>query len=252
MIPKKIHYCWLSEDALPHKIKRCIDSWHKYLPDYEIILWDFNRFPKGSSKWVDEAFSMKKFAFAADYIRAYALYNEGGIYLDSDVEVIKSFNPLLELPYFLGTESEGPIEAAAMGASKGHPLFEMLLNYYDHKSFRQTNGMIEDTPMPNIINSLIETNFTKNHIDSINQFIFDEKIINIFTSDYFSPKSYVDETLHLTQNTFCIHHFAGSWLPLSTRIKIKREFVIRKLQSSFGNQTISNFKKLYHFLTNNK
>ena len=95
MIPKIIHLCWFSNDAYPKVISKCLATWDKYLKGYEIMLWNFDRFPKGKSKWVDEAFENKKYAFAADYIRAYALYNYGGIYLDSDVEVLKNLKPLL-------------------------------------------------------------------------------------------------------------------------------------------------------------
>ena len=120
MIPKIIHLCWLSGDPYPKKIQYCIDSWKKYLPDYEIMLWDTKRFDVNSLLWTKQAFEAGKYAFAADYIRLYAVYNYGGIYFDSDVEVIKSFDELLNLPYFVGAEA-GPegVELAAFGAEKG-------------------------------------------------------------------------------------------------------------------------------------
>ena len=93
MIPKRIHLCWLSGDPYPAKIGKCLASWKKHLPDYEVVLWDTKRFDLESSPWVKQAFEAKKYAFAADYIRFYALYNYGGIYLDSDVEVLRSFDP---------------------------------------------------------------------------------------------------------------------------------------------------------------
>lgn len=99
MIPKIIHLCWLSGDPYPPKIQKCLESWKKFLPEYEVMLWDGNRFDLNSSSWVAQAFA-KKYAFAADYIRMYALYHYGGIYLDSDVEVLKSFDELLTLPLF--------------------------------------------------------------------------------------------------------------------------------------------------------
>ena len=112
MIPKVIHFCWLSGDKYPSKIRYCINSWKEKLPDYEIRLWDLSRFDIDSSVWCKEAFEMKKYAFAADYIRCYALYKEGGIYLDSDVELLRSFDDLLHLPYFIGEEQGGNIEPA--------------------------------------------------------------------------------------------------------------------------------------------
>ena len=106
MIPKIIHFCWLSDDPYPQEIQRCLDSWKEILPDYEIWKWDRKRFDINSVPWTKEAFESKKYAFAADYIRLYALYNYGGIYLDSDVLMYKSFNPLLNLPYFIGSGAE--------------------------------------------------------------------------------------------------------------------------------------------------
>ena len=133
MIPKIIHLCWLSGDPYPAKIAKCLDTWKKHLPDYEVMLWDTNRFDLNSSIWVRQAFEKKKYAFAADYIRFYALYHYGGIYLDSDVEVLKSFDDLLDLPYFMGAEKAHTPEAAIIGAEKVCLLIE------DHE-LRKTMG----------------------------------------------------------------------------------------------------------------
>ena len=119
MIPKIIHYCWLSNNPYPEEIVNCINSWKKYLPDYQLMLWNFDRFDIDSSIWVKQAYETKKYAFASDYLRLYALYNYGGIYLDVDVEVINSFDNLLDLPYFIGEENTiYAIEAATIGAEK--------------------------------------------------------------------------------------------------------------------------------------
>ena len=104
MIPKIIHYCWLSGEPYPEKIRKCIASWKEILPDYTIKLWDMNSFDVNSIDFVREAVSVRKWAFAADYIRLYALYTEGGIYLDSDVLVRKSFNPFLDNDLFSAVE----------------------------------------------------------------------------------------------------------------------------------------------------
>ena len=105
MIPKIIHYCWLSNDPIPEDLSRYMKTWKQKLPDYEFMLWDFNRFDKNNSQWVKEAFEHKKYAFAADYIRLYALYHYGGIYLDMDVEVLKTFTPFLSLRTMIGFEN---------------------------------------------------------------------------------------------------------------------------------------------------
>ena len=120
MIPKKIHLCWLSGEKFPPFIEYCISTWKKVLPDYEIILWDTARFDIDSVPWVREAYESRKYAFAADYIRYYALYTEGGIYLDSDVEVLKSFDNLLSYRSFIGFEaSTRHFEAAVGGVEAG-------------------------------------------------------------------------------------------------------------------------------------
>src|SRR5574344_2105661 len=151
MIPKIIHLCWLSGDKYPTKIAKCIASWTKHLPDYEIMLWDTKRFDLNSSNWVKQAFEAKKYAFAADYIWFYALYHYGGIYLDSDVEVLKSFNPLLDLPYFVGAEKAGTPEAAIMGAEKGLPWIRKCLDYYNDRNFIKDDGSYDIRKLPEIM-----------------------------------------------------------------------------------------------------
>ena len=104
MIPKIIHYCWLRNEPFPDDVQAYMATWKKHLPDYEFKLWNFSCFDIESSRWVKEAYMYRRYAIAADYIRIYALYNYGEIYLDTDVEVLKSYNDLLELPYFIGRE----------------------------------------------------------------------------------------------------------------------------------------------------
>ena len=130
MIPKIIHYCWLSNDPIPEKLQEYMQSWKEKLPDYEFKLWNFDCFDINSSQWVKEAFEAKKYAFAADYIRLYAVYNYGGIYMDMDVEGIKSFNPLLNNDYLLGYENQIGIEAGIFGASPKADCVILILDYY--------------------------------------------------------------------------------------------------------------------------
>ena len=104
MIPKIIHYCWLSTDPVPQKLLDCMETWKKVLPDYQWVKWDLSRFDINSTVWTREAFQKKKYAFAADYIRLYAIYTMGGIYLDMDVEVVKSFDDFLDNDFFTFSE----------------------------------------------------------------------------------------------------------------------------------------------------
>ncbi len=213
MIPKIIHYCWLSKDPFPESINKCMESWKKKLPDYELMLWNFDRFPRGKSKWVDQAFEAHKYAFAADYIRLYALYNYGGIYLDSDVEVLKSFNNLLHLPYFLGQENTpSGIEAATIGCEKGNPLIKDMLDSYEEKVFLNSDGTYNTLPLPFIFRKCIEARYEYHCINDESQFDSNPNVVNVFPIDWFSPKHWMTKELNVTNNTFSIHHFAGSWL----------------------------------------
>lgn len=221
MIPKIIHYCWLSNDPIPTDLQGYMESWKKFLPDYEFLLWDFNRFDIDSSIWVKEAFGAKKYAFAADYIRCYALYNYGGIYLDMDVEVLKSFNDLLHLPYFLCQEQGAPIEAAIMGAEKHNSFFEEMVKYYEGKHFIQEDGGFDTLTLPRVMEKVIQLNFEINKIASVALYAHSPNQINILPSDYFSPKSYKTGKIHVTKNSYTIHHFAGSWVPFNERLEHK-------------------------------
>lgn len=219
MIPKKIHYCWLSNDPFPDKIKKCIDSWRRMLPDYEIIKWDLNKFPLESHIWVKQAYECKKYAFAADYLRLYALSTEGGIYLDSDVEVLKPFDDLLELPYFICKESSPQgIEAATMGAEKGCEWVRKCLEYYEGKTFVNKDGSFNTKVLPSIIMSQILSSFEIVEVNNINQIKPNSHTIYILSSDYFSPKNYVTKKIRVTNNTYSIHHFAGTWQPVWKKI----------------------------------
>lgn len=233
MIPRKIHYCWLSQDPFPASIQRCIDSWHRVLPDYELVLWNFDRFPRGKSQWVDQAFDHHRYAFAADYIRAYALYHEGGIYLDSDVEVLRPFDDLLGLPYFMGKEStEAGIEAATMGFHAHHPLMKALLDYYDQRPFVKADGSFDEHPMPFLFRMCIASMFRYHEIASPSEFNPSPEVINILPVDYFSPKDWRSLQVNATPRTYSIHHFAASW---------KKEHLTRqaKLRSWCRQQSIA-------------
>lgn len=226
MIPKIIHYCWLSGDAYPEDIVLCIKSWKEKLPDYEIVLWDTNRFDINQSVWVKEAYENKKYAFAADYIRIYALYNYGGIYLDSDVEVLKSFDNLLHLPYFIGKENTpSGIEAATMGFEKGNPLLKLMLDYYESRHFEIGIGKFATKPLPFIIRECIDTNFKYISIKNVNEFDISKKHISVLPVDYFSPKSWNTGEIHTTENTYSIHHFSGSW--------VKHKSIVERFRSIF-------------------
>ena len=215
MIPKIIHLCWLSGDPYPPKIRYCIDSWKKYLPDYEIMLWDTNRFDINSIPWTRQAFEKKKYAFAADYIRLYAVYNFGGIYLDSDVEVIKSFDDLLSLPYFVGNEAyPSSIELSAFGAEKGLAWVKDAMDYYKDRHFIREDGEREMTALPYVMTPLLSSKYDVVQIDDLSGFDPDPSRICVLPVEWFNAHPWDDvggRKYTVTENTRCIHHFANTW-----------------------------------------
>lgn len=222
MIPKKIHFCWLSNDPFPEKIKRCIDSWKENLPDYEIVRWDLHRFPLDKNIWVKQAFETKKYAFAADYIRLYALATEGGIYLDSDVEVLKSFDDLLDLPYFICKEnSPQGIEAATIGAEAGCEWIVKCLDYYKDKNFINNKGIQDIRVLPAILKEVISNSYNLVEVQSPLQVHKDMNCVYMLPSDYFSPKNYVSKRIKITKNTYSIHHFASNWQPKWKKVLLR-------------------------------
>ncbi len=217
MIPKLIHLCWLSGDPYPEKIRFCIDSWKKHMPDYEIMLWDTKRFDVNSTPWTKQAFEAKKYAFAADYIRLYAIYNYGGIYFDSDVEVIQSFDKFLHLPYFAGIEA-GPdgVELAAFGAEKGSGWVKYLMDYYEERNFIKENGEMDQVVMPVVMGNLLRREYYWTLIKSLEEFDPDPKRFCLFPVDWFCahPLDLQGRPQYkITKHTHSIHHFANSWTP---------------------------------------
>tara|TARA_R110002033_G_scaffold71103_2_gene122661 strand:- start:122 stop:901 length:780 start_codon:yes stop_codon:yes gene_type:complete len=246
MIPKIIHYCWLSDDEFPSLIKSCIETWKKILPEYEFILWDTNRFPLEDNIWVKQAFEAKKYAFAADYIRLYAVHNYGGIYLDTDIEVVKSFNPLLHLPYFIGSEGEGIIEAGVFGSEKGCDWINDCLSYYDGKSFIKSDGGYDTLTLPRIMMKKIQERYIIEELtDSVTKnYLYSPSVDNLFMfpKDFFCAKNHGTGIIEKTDNTFCIHHFAMSWIPKKTTFLPN---IKRKLIHVFGVRTIYNIIKIF-------
>ena len=228
MIPKIIHYCWLSNDPIPDDLKKCMDSWKEKLPDYEVMLWNFDRFPKTKFQWVSDAFDNKKYAFAADYIRLNALYNYGGIYLDMDVEVLKCFDPLLELHTFVCWQKEmSGLEVAAFGSEKHAEWLKDCLSYYKNRPFIKNDGSFDTKVLPTIVEDEL-----RNHgYDLVNcsslteaKMIENTHKIPVFPCEYFSPKSYKTGKIEVTDNSYSIHHFAGSWLEVPKYEEIETKF----------------------------
>jgi mannosyltransferase OCH1-like enzyme len=239
MIPKIIHLCWLSGDPYPPKIAKCLESWKKYLSDYEVMLWDTNQFDLSSSIWVRQAFEKKKYAFAADYIRFYALYHHGGIYLDSDVEVLKSFDDLLDLPYFMGAEKAQTPEAAIIGAEKGCDWIKACLDYYQNRPFIKENGSLDILTVPDIMIKQIELIKPIRVLsldDSLNIRKLDmQKEVLEFNDAFFSPKVFDSREVEITPYTYAIHHYQNSWFSPKAKAYYRTRALLVKI---FGQKIV--------------
>ncbi len=207
MIPKVIHYCWFGGKPLDAMGEKCLASWKRYCPDYEIIEWNEKNFDIRVWPYAQEAYEAKKWAFVSDVARLYALVNYGGIYMDTDVELLKPLDELLELKAFSGFEGGCRILTGLMASEKAHPLFAELLDEYQTAHFLKDDGSFDmTTNVVRITNACMPYGLQLNNtLQTVNGF-------TLFPKEYFCPKNHHDFKLNLTENSYCIHHFDGSWL----------------------------------------
>lgn len=207
-IPKIIHYCWFGRGEKNQKIKEYMESWKKYLPDYEVIEWNEDNFDINCNQYVKEAYENRKWAFVTDYVRLYVLYHYGGIYMDTDVEVLKPLDVFLENQAFSGFEDEIHISTGIIGSVKGHNWIKFLLDDYKKRHFIKPNGEFDYTTNVVRITTLSKKFF--NFDPQKNYQILKDDVV-IYPKDYFCPKSCKNFEINLTKNTYTIHHFNGSW-----------------------------------------
>lgn len=232
MIPKTIHYIWFGGKPLTPLANKCVASWEKYCPDYRIVRWDESNFNVNMNRYCREAYEAKKWAFASDYARLWLLVNEGGFYLDTDVELLRPLDRFLDLQAFSGFEADNKVAAGIMGSCRRHPIFMELLKGYDARSFVDSNGQFDITTIVEVITKLCSDlgAVLDNTEQTINGF-------SLFPSDYFYPKSWNSKELHMTENTYAIHHYRGSWITPQQRFHSKLEAIL-------GKDTMSSIKQL--------
>ena len=207
MIPIILHYCWFGGKPLEEDSARNLETWMKNNPGYEVMLWNEDNFNVNSSVYTRQAYEAHNFAFVSDVARLKALTAFGGIYMDTDVECVKSFNDLLCLDAFLGFEGTKFIATSTMGCTAHHPLFEEFLNLYENLPLKKPDGSIDsDTTVLRLTRLLLDKGLERN---GKMQRVAD---VDIFPCDYFSPYDYVDGRLRKTENTYTIHWYSQSWL----------------------------------------
>lgn len=235
-IPKIIHYCWFGEKAMPAKCKRVIETWKKHLPDYEIRLWDESTFDVSKSEYTKAAYDAGKYAFVSDYARLYALKEYGGIYLDADVEVVRSFDDLLpEYDAVFGFEAEGRVMSAFIAAKAHHPIIHEFLEAYEHETF---------DPAKLVPNTVILTDILKNRgliINNTSQVLAENTAV--FSLDYFQTYDFSKAKLCITENTYTIHKCFGSWCSLKDRVIFKSKYILGKLLPEKGYYILKQIKK---------
>lgn len=220
MIPKIIHYCWFGRGELPELAKKCIESWKRNLPEYIIKEWNEDNFDLDVYPYAREAYDNKKFAFVTDVVRLYALYTEGGIYMDTDVEVLKPLDSFLHHEAFSGYENATMVPTGIMASVKGGNWAKENLDYYNDKHFIQPDGSLNMTTNVTIItNNMIPLGLRQDN--SYQEF---PGLVAFYPKDYFCPKSQDDGRIYITENTVTIHHYAQSWE--STTHRVLRKIII--------------------------
>lgn len=237
MIPRRIHYCWFGKGEKPKLAKKCIESWKKYCPDYEIIEWNESNFDINLNAYTKMCYEQKKWAFLSDYVRLWVVEKFGGFYFDTDVELIRPLESICFLDAFIGFESNEYVASGlGFGADAHHPLIKNMLNEYSEVFM---NGIKQDfvgCPILNtnaLVKRGLSLNGTKQIIDGA----------TIFPMDYLNPYDDATGQLKITENTISIHWYAKS--ALSNKVKIRSK-ITRPFHRIFGKNCFEWIKKILH------
>lgn len=244
MIPKVIHYCWFGKNPLPKSARKCINSWKRFFPDYEIKEWNEDNFDISIIPYVKEAYEMRKFAFVSDYARFWILYNYGGIYFDTDVEVVKSLKEIVSRGAFMGAEKNGsitgllPVVAPGLGigCEAGISIFKVILDNYSNEHFINSDGSLNLKTVVNYTSAIL-AEFGMKATSDIQQV----EGIWIYPQDYFCPYDYLTKEMKHTSNTVAIHWYDGSWISPSQKL-------YRWVKVHLGTKVAVVCSKLYHWV----
>lgn len=207
-IPKTINYCWFGGKPLPEEVKKCIESWKKYCPDYEIVEWNEKNYDIYKNFYTETAYKNKQWAFLTDYVRLDVIYSKGGVYLDTDVELLKPLDPLLNNTCYVGMEQPGLVNTGlGFGAIQNHPFVLANKKYYENKqNFLDKNGKFKKIICVKITTGLLK----ERGLEGKNQIQKVEDVV-VYPVDYFCPKKMGTNKVTITENTVSIHHYDASW-----------------------------------------
>lgn len=225
MIPKVIHYCWFGGAPLPEEYKKYIETWKKFCPDYKIIQWDESNYDVHKNKYMEQAYDLKKWGFVPDYARFDIIYQHGGIYLDTDVEVLKSFDLLLNNRAYMGFEGGNWVNGGiGFGAEAGNLVIKGLRDMYDELSFVDEKGELNLTPSPYYITDfLVEHGLKRNNQEQL----IDDSLC-VYPIEYFAAKDYETGKIVISENTFSIHQYSASWFSPKQKLILKLKKVMGK------------------------
>lgn len=255
MIPKVIHYCWFGKQQKSELIKSCIESWRRYCPEYKFMEWSEVNFDFNINNYVKDAYTLKKWAFVSDYVRLYALHNFGGIYLDTDVEILKSFDDLLELRAFTCFQKMSmTLSTSIIGSQKENSIIKEFLDYYENRSLYDTSGKVDLTPNPYPFTAICKKYGLqlKDKKQILNE-------ITIFPHDYFCPYNPSNGQLEITNNTYAIHYFNATWMSDKQKRRRKKKQDVTKRFGKYAGLTMyallllkeegikELYKEFYHF-----
>ena len=231
MIPKVVHYCWFGGNQLPDDAKKCIESWRKFFPEYEIKEWNERNFDVNCCDYVKEAYAAKKWAFVSDYARFWILYHEGGLYFDTDVEVIKDMSDIIAKGAFMGCETDNK-------CAPGLGLYKEILDYYEKIHF-----FIEGNTTETVVTHT--SKILKSHGWVGNGEIEQIEGVTIYPPEYFCPMDYKTGKLDITPNTRSIHWYTASWQSSYSKAKTKLQ---QLLGPSLTSEIIDLKKKFKSFI----
>ena len=230
-IPKIIHYCWVGGNPKPKSVLYCIESWKKYCPDYEIKEWNESNYDFSKNQYMKQAYEAKKWGFVPDYARLDIIYQHGGIYLDTDVEIVRSFDDLLDYDAFMGFENTGNGEdfvncGHGFGAMPFHPIIKKARDLYEDVLFIKDNGEYNLIPSPYYTTQTLRQYGIKQ--ENKEQKL---KSLIVFKSDVLCPKNFRTGKIRVTENTHSIHHFTASWLDDKNKAELEKR---QKLENKYG------------------
>lgn len=243
MIPKIIHYCWFGRGQKSELILKCIESWKKYCPDYEIIEWNEDNLDVNATLYTKQAYENKKWAFVSDYARLYALYTMGGIYFDTDVEVLKPMDEFLNEDSFTGFEVKDSPITAVMGAHSKNPIIKSLLDYYDTAEFVKEDGTLNMLTNTHII--------TKDFIEKGVRLNGKKQVVDgmtIYPQIVFCPNNFSRIFNKPSKKSYTIHHFDQSWKSTSRKTTFLfrlRRYIVGLLRNSVGTNRLESISNIF-------